>query len=680
MDASILREMIARLRHRGPDGDGSWTSAADGLALGHTRLKVQDLSHAADQPMHSADGKVALVYNGEIYNFRELRDELHAEGASFKSTGDTEVLLELCRRDPDLAFLPRLNGMFAFAVWHAARRTLTLVRDRTGVKPLLYCVAPASSRHANLLAFASEMHALRPAMSDLSIDPAAVMQLLTLGFTVAPRTIFHGVHKLRPGHLLRYQAGEVHMQRWSPPLRTTSHGTPDHGLPSGDTGTAKLCFASTIPDACRQIRDCFADAVQRRLLADVPVGVFLSGGIDSAIVTAVAARVADHRVKTFSVSFPGEPFYDESKYACAVAEMHGTDHTVLPLSIREVQEIIPTVQAHIGEPFADSSVLPTYLLSRLTRQHVTVALSGDGADELFAGYNRYAAATLNARFGWLSRTPLYRPLRRMIERLPARRETRLGGIFSQAKRAIRSMDPRLPHRQANWMRTSDDRTLARLLHDPSQCDAHVEEIAQLLWSYRDGTADRTHSSRPLYMSNLGGGLLPSDSAFRSPHSALADDLNFHLAVEWQLSLPDDMLTKIDLASMAHGLEVRSPFLDYRLADLVFPMPWQWKLRGWRKKHLLIEAFKEDLPPLLHNRPKKGFEVPVGSWLRGPLYDWARDLIASDRCFFDTLLSREGALATLDDHAAGRADHNFCLWALVSLLAWQQAHAAGICSV
>jgi asparagine synthase (glutamine-hydrolysing) len=283
---------------------------------------------------------------------------------------------------------------------------------------------------------------------------------------------------------------------------------------------------------------------------------------------------------------------------------------------------------------------------------VTVALSGDGADELFAGYNRYAAATLIERYGWFTRTLLYAPTRALLERLPAKRERRTGALVSQMKRAIRSMDARPPHRFANWMRTSDDRTFARLLQNPATAPAIIEEIVQLLWSHR-----------------------PS-----SPHGenrgedTKTNDLNAHLAVEWQLSLPDDMLTKVDLMSMAHGLEVRSPFLDYRLVEAVFPMPWQWKLCGWKKKHLLVEAFKDDLPRMLHNRPKKGFEVPVGVWLRGPLYNMARDLISNDRCFFGPLLSREGAQQTLDDHAAGRADHNFCLWALVSLLAWQQQHA------
>jgi asparagine synthase (glutamine-hydrolysing) len=277
---------------------------------------------------------------------------------------------------------------------------------------------------------------------------------------------------------------------------------------------------------------------------------------------------------------------------------------------------------------------------------VTVALSGDGADELFAGYNRYAAVRVNEMFGWLAKTPLYRPARFLIERLPVKRERAIGGVISQLKRAIRSIDGRRPHRYANWMRTSDDRTFARLLQDPGRCGAIVEQIVQMLWDYR-GT--------------------PKDE----------DDLNLHLLTEWQLSLPDDMLTKVDLMSMAHGLEVRSPFLDYRVADLVFPLDWRWKLSGWKKKHMLIEAYWDDLPALLHNRPKKGFEVPIGPWLRGPLNSMARDLIANDQCFFGTLLSREGALRVLDEHAAGRADHNYCLWALLSLLAWQQQHAPGI---
>ncbi len=574
-EPEVLEAMLAAVRH----GFGRWSDAASGVAFAHARLKVLDLTAAADQPMRSADGSVTLVYNGEIYNFQELRDELRAAGASFTSTGDTEVLLELCRRDPELRFLPRLNGMFAFAVWHAPTRSLTLVRDRTGVKPLVYAVLSGGG-----LAFGSEMAALRPVLADETLDPQAVRQLLTLGFIAAPRTIFQQVCRLRPGHLLRWRARVVEVRAWAPAPGEAA--TPET-LPT-DFGTA-----------CAELRRRVADAVRCRLVADVPVGVFLSGGIDSAIVAAVAAREAGGRVKTFSVVFPDDPFYDESRYSRAVAERHGTEHTELPLSLERVRGVIPTVQNHLGEPFADSSALPTYLLSELTRQHVTVALSGDAADELFAGYNRYTAVNLIRRFGWFARTPLYRPARALIERLPARRERRLGGLASQLKRAIRSLDAHLPHRYANWMRTSDDRTFARLLHEPATAVARLEEIVQLLWQYRGQ---------------------PRESA----------DLNCHLLTEWRLSLPDDMLMKVDLMSMAHGLEVRSPFLDYRVVDLVFPLDWRWKLHGWRKKHLLIEAFKDDLPPLLHRRPKKGFEVPVGPWLRGPLRKMAEELIEADR--------------------------------------------------
>ncbi len=614
--------MTRRLAHRGPDGTSHRTQPRHGLALGHTRLKVQDLTDAAEQPMQTDDGLGVLTFNGEVYNFQALRDELRADGAAFHSTGDTAVLLELCRRDPSMGFLPRLNGMFAFAYWEERSQCLTLARDRTGVKPLLWTKLPEGG-----IAFASEMHALRPVIRDPSIQPRAVNQLLSLGFIAAPDTIFHGVYKLRPGHLLRYRDGQIEVREWAPPL------------PS-DTDVRD------IEEAKARVRDLLAEAVKLRLIADVPVGVFLSGGIDSAIVTAMAARASSSRVKTYSVCFPDEPFYDESRYAESVARMHGTTHTALPLSLRDVQDIIPSVQSHIGEPFADSSALPTYLLSRLTRAHVTVALSGDGADELFAGYNRYAAATLIERYGWFARTPLYGFSRRLIEALPAKRETRLGGAISMLKRAIRSMDPDQVMRHANWMRTSDDRTFARLSKSPQEASRAVREVSQLLWKFRGD---------------------PKDD----------DNLNRHLMTEWRLSLPDDMLTKVDLMSMAHGLEVRSPFLDCRLVEAVMPMSWRWKLRGYRKKQLLIDAFREELPPELHNRPKKGFEVPIGPWLRGPLREFAERLIQQDRCFFGTILSREGALATLDDHARGRADHNFCLWALVSLLAWQQNHAAHV---
>jgi len=622
--ASVADTMTERLHHRGPDGRGVWTDVAHGISLCHARLKVQDLTEAAHQPMRASDGSITLVFNGEIYNFPELRAELLADGATLHSTGDTEVLLELCRRDPTLGFLPRLVGMYAFAAWHAPTRTLHIVRDRTGVKPLLYGELPGGG-----VAFASELGAIRPALAGESIDPDAVFQLLSLGFIAAPRTVFHQVRKLPPGHRLTYCDGRLDVRRWAPPLpRSGTFSPPDLGA------------------GCAVVRDALAVAVKQRLLADVPVGLFLSGGIDSSVITAVAARVAGRQVKTFSVGFPDQPFYDETNYALDVARMHCTDHTVLPLSLDDIRSIIPTVQHHLTEPFADSSALPTYLLSRLTRQHVTVALSGDGADELFGGYARYAAATLNRRFGWFARTPLYGLSRAIIERLPTRRETRWGARVSQLKRALRGMDRDLRRRYANWMRTCDDRTLRRVLHEPAQLPVVLESIHALLWEHR---------GEPKH----------------------ADDLNLHLQTEWRLSLPDDMLTKVDLMSMAHALEVRSPFLDHRVVEPVFSMPWEWKLKGLRKKHLLVEAFRDQLPPSLHNRPKKGFEVPVGPWLRGPLNGFARDLIENDKLFFGKILSREGALRTLADHTAGRADHNFHLWALVSLLAWQQQHAASV---
>lgn len=622
LDRSILDRMTLAIAHRGPDGHASWTFPRAGVAFTHTRLAVQDLTDAAEQPMRSDDGAQALVYNGEIYNFRELREELVAAGTQVRSTGDTEVLFHLCRQDNALKFLPHLNGMFAFAFWDAATQTLTLARDRTGVKPLLYAELPGGG-----LAFASEMKSLRPVLDGETIDPTAVRELLTLGFIAAPRTIFHQVKKLRPGQLLRWRDGKIAIEDWAP-------------LPPRESPVA------TFEEAKQLVREKLAAAVGCRLLADVPVGVFLSGGIDSAIITALAQHASSDCVRTFSVGFPGQSFYDESQYAALVAKMHGTDHTVLPLSLDDIRDVIPTMQSHIGEPFADSSVLPTYLLSKLTRDHVTVALSGDGADELFGGYNRYAAATLMQRYGWFARSPLYGITRRFIESLPAKRETWLGGKASMMKRAIRSMDSRDKQRYAYWMRTSDDATYARLLHAPADAPRVLAEIAELLWSYRGE---------------------PRES----------NDLNNHLRTEWRLSLPDDMLTKVDLASMANGLEVRSPMLDYRLVDAVMPMDWHWKVNGYRKKHLLIEAFRDQLPSELHNRSKKGFEVPVGVWLRGPLYEMARSLIDSDRCFFGHVLSRDGARQMLDEHRSGKKDHNFCLWAVVSLLAWQQQHANGV---
>lgn len=614
--------MVAALDHRGPDGRGMWTDPAAGVALGHTRLAVLDLSHAADQPMIAEPGPVVLVYNGEVYNFLDIRKGLEQRGAAFKSTGDTAVILESCVRDPGLGGIVSFNGMFALAVWDGRSRTLTLARDRTGVKPLLYAETDGG------IVFASEMRALRPALSRLTIDGHAAVQLLTLGFIGAPRTIFREVRRLEPGCLLRWKDGKSTIERWAPPPPTS-------------------CAISDIRQAMDQLREDVRHAVVDRLVADVPVGVFLSGGIDSSIVTAMAAQYGSGRVKTFSVGFPSEPAFDETRYAQAVAERYATEHTVLPLTLDDIRNVIPRVLEQLSEPFADSSALPTYLLSQLTRRHVTVALAGDGADELFAGYRRYAAARLLERFGWFGRTPLYRPTRALIESLPTRRETRWGSKISQLKRAINAIDSRAARRYANWMRITPDRVLENVLSVPaSEVRSHVEFIEQYLWAHRGW---------------------PPES----------DDLNCHLRTEWATSLPDDMLMKVDLMSMAHGLEVRSPFLDYRVADLVGPMPSQWKLNGWRKKHLLIEAFRNDLPPLLHDRPKQGFEVPVGPWLRGPLYEMARSLIAEDRVFCDRLFIRGAALGLLDEHRTGRRDHTSTLWALVALLSWHRNHGGGV---
>jgi asparagine synthase (glutamine-hydrolysing) len=626
LDERVLAGMNAALRHRGPDGDGAWADPSSGVALAHTRLKVLDLTDAAHQPMISDDGRVALVFNGEIYNHRPLRDALIAGGAVFHSTGDTAVLLELCRRDPDLTFLPRLNGMFAFAVWNADRRSLTLARDRTGVKPLLYAEFGASGG----LAFASEMRALRIALDGASsggakIDPFAVTQLVMMGFFLAPRTVFNGVHRLPPGHTLTWtESTGVTTKRWTP--------DPPGQSPVRSFGEAR-----------ERLRTTMRDAVRTRLLADVPVGLFLSGGIDSSVITAIAAQLGGPTVRTFSVGFPGQAFFDETPYSDAVAKRYATEHTTLPLTLDEIRDAIPTVLDHISEPFADSSALPTYLLSRLTRHHVTVALSGDGADELFAGYRRYAAARLIRRLGWFARSPLYGPMRRWVEGWPARRETWVGSRVSQLKRALRGLDPDRRRRYANWQRITDDAALATLLPDPRLRESFVARCLDDLWAQRGS---------------------PRDS----------DDLNAHLGTEWRTSLPDDMLMKVDLASMAHGLEVRSPFLDFNVADLVQPLPADWKMKGWKKKHLLIEAYRDDLPAMLHNRPKKGFEVPVGPWLRGPLFDMACDLINADRLFFSGLFSRDAALNLLSDHRAGRADHTTTLWALVTLLWWQQRQA------
>ncbi len=616
LDADGLRprmqRALARLAPRGPDGEGVW---ADGHCLfGHRRLAIVDLSPAGAQPM-VRDG-YAITYNGMIYNYRDLRAELAAKGHCFSSDCDTEVLLAGWR-EWGRGLLPRLSGMFAFAIWDARARTLTLARDRYGKKPLAYRVDGAT------LTFASDLRALQHLDgAQGTIDPEALRQYLALRYVPEPLSILSGVARLAAGHMATVSPSGFAVERWHKPAS---------GLLPRYTDQAA---------AAADLRERIETAVADRLVADVPVGAFLSGGIDSAIVSACMIRHAS-KVRTFTIGFEGAAdYYEERPAARAVAQALGTDHTEIAVTSGDALAAVGAVFDGLDEPFADSSAIPTWLVSRETQRHVTVALSGDGADEVFGGYRKYQGEL---------RAEAYRRIPRFLRRGVIEPAARLlpeskSGTWSERTRRLRRF---LSHageeaavRQAGWMRTMSPDEIATLVGSHWSTDA-VEEMV---------TAARAAADTD-------------------------DSINAMLSADMRIGLAGDMLVKVDRMSMAHGLEVRCPLLDERVVAAAFAMPGYYKLRPGRGKAVLRQAFSDMLPAEVFDRPKKGFEIPIAQWLTGPLRRLCETGIdpskLSDFGIEATDLPRQW-LADLD---AGRRDTSEKLWTLVALQSWAEREAA-----
>ena len=557
-----LRSAVEVTAPRGPDGEGLWQDSL--CALGHRRLAIVDLSPAGSQPM--VRGALAITYNGMIYNYRALRETLARAGHSFTSDSDTEVILAGWQEWGE-GLLDRLVGMFAFAIWDGRRRTLWLARDRFGQKPLVYGQVGAG------LSFGSDIRAVERLTGGGDLDPAALGLYCRLGYIPAPHTILTGIRKLPPGHVARYDAAGLDLRRW--------YAYGGDGAQYADETAAAV-----------DLRDAVQTAVAERLVADVPVGAFLSGGIDSAVITACMVRAAP-TVRTFTVGFEGVPdYYEERPAAREVAEHLGTRHEEIAVDAGEAQRILDQVFDGLDEPFADSSAVPTWLVSRETRRHVTVALSGDGGDELFGGYRKYQGELLAERY----RRWAPRPLRRaLIEPAAALLpESKAGQWTEKARRVrrfIRHAGGSAAERQAGW---------AEMLSAAS-----VRELAP-------GAA--APDLVALFEQARGGG----------------DPLNAMLAAEIAIGLPGDMLAKVDRMSMAHGLEVRSPFLDHRVAAAAARMPGPFKVARGAGKRILRQAFRDDLPAAVFDRPKKGFEIPVAEWLTGPLRDRTLDAISPAR--------------------------------------------------
>ncbi len=609
--------MTDALAHRGPDGAAVWTDAPAGLALGHRRLSILDLSAAGDQPMVSRDGRWVLVYNGEIYNAPEIARDLRGP---LRGHCDTEVLLEACARWGVEATLPRLAGMFAFALWDRRDRELWLVRDRLGIKPLAY------AWQDERLLFASDLTGLRAAPGfRAEVEPAAVAGYLRRGCVPAPLTILAGVRKLPPGHLLRVPAvGAPQLSAW----------WSLEALPAPGSGG--------VPDDLDDRLAALLDRVVRQHLAsDVPLGAFLSGGIDSSLVVATMARVAEAPVHTFSIGF-ADPAYDEAAHAKAIARHLGTRHTELILEPAHAHDVIPRLPEIYDEPFADASQIPTFLVCRLARQAVTVALSGDGGDEGFAGYTRHTA----------------------IDRLWRRAGALPPGLRGLGAGALTAVSP------AVWD-TLGQALPARLR--PRQLGDKLHKLARLLGE---------DSLAGMYRQSLGHWPDPSALiAAPEPGFALArppEDRIAHLRwLDMAGYLPDDILTKVDRAGMAVSLEARVPLLDHRVVEFAWSLPSRALIADGQGKQPLRRLLARHLPRALFERPKMGFELPLGAWLRGPLRDWAEDLL-SETALQDTgLVDPLRVRAAWSRHLGGRVNAQGQLWSVLMLQAWARRWRTGL---
>ena len=635
VEPATLQRMIDVLRHRGPDGEGTYMAEGTvpisvsakmglspstldvrpGVALGHRRLAIIDVA-GGQQPLSNEDGSVWIVFNGEIYNFRDLRRRLEGAGHQFRTHSDTEAIVHLYE-EQGVDFVKHLNGMFALALWDAKRQQLVLARDRLGKKPLVY-------RHElGRLLFASELKSLLEVPGvPREIDPQALDAYLTYQYVPHPATIFRGIAKLPPGHVAVYRDGRRDvLTYWQPDFNV------EEDRPAGD-------YAD-------ELRTLLTSAVEMRLQSEVPLGAFLSGGIDSTVIVGLMSRLAGEPVRTFSIGFPVKEF-DETSYARTAAERFGTIHEEFQVR-PDAMAMLPRLVWHYDEPFADSSAVPTWYVSQLTRQKVTVALTGDGGDELFAGYPRYLAVWLAEGF---DRLPLV--ARRILaggywQRLPT--GSRQKSIGRRFKRFAEMLGQSPARRYLEWIAIFGEARRAALYSDDFMAQLPDED--------------------PLGF--LSAALARSDRRDALTAFSLADLVTY---------LPCDLMTKVDIASMAHGLECRQPFLDYRVVELAARMLPRLKFRRGRGKRILREAFADLLPRSIQRRPKMGFGVPLDHWFRHELRDFARDVLLDNKTLDRGYFRPEAVRQLFDEHEQGRFNHGYRLWSLLILELWQREWIEG----
>jgi asparagine synthase (glutamine-hydrolysing) len=626
---ALAQKMSACLAHRGPDDSGVWVDERVGLGLGHRRLSILDLSPMGHQPMASHCGRYILSFNGEIYNYLDIRAEIEAGGAvQWRGHSDTEVILAAISRWGIGPTLERMTGMFALAAWDHAERVLHIARDRLGEKPLYY------GWLGGPLVFASELKALRvhPHWKG-EIDRNALVLFLRHGYVPTPHSIYTGIHKLRPGTFLSVRAdgSSKESEYWS-------------ARDVAERGVAEP-FEGSDADAQEALERLLSRAVGRQMVADVPLGAFLSGGIDSSTVVALMQAQSARPVQTFTIGFR-EPGHNEAEHAKAVARHLGTDHTELYVTAAEAMNVIPRLPELYDEPFSDASQIPTFLVSQLARRKVTVSLSGDGGDELFGGYNRYfIARALWNRLGWVPRS---------ARGLVASAITAVSPV--QWNRILTSLMP-LASGQLRYPNPGEKlHKLALVLgaRDP-------DEVYLGLTS---------HWVRPA--SVVLAGAEPGAAAANGHRAAVLSDFTQRMMfLDLVGYLPDDILVKVDRAAMGVSLETRVPMLDHKVVEFAWRLPLSSKIRGGQGKWLLRQVLYKFVPPELIDRPKTGFDVPIGEWLRGPLRDWAEPLLDESRLRREGFFDAGQVRARWDDHLSGRRDWQQSLWNVLMFQAWLQ---------
>ena len=623
-----LRKMSSTLMPRGPDSEGTWVDANSRLGMGHRRLAIQDLSLSGHQPMHSASGRFVIAYNGEMFNAEEIREEFAKTGKHFKGHSDTEVLVEACDTWGVTKAVKKMVGMFAFALWDRKEQTLYLVRDRLGIKPLYWGIIN------NVLFFGSQPKSFRPHPKfEAEIDSEALPSYFRFNYIPGPFSIYKDINKLEPGHILEINANGIAKKNcyWD---------LPNIAL-AGVSSSKNLSTQEWI----ERLESLLKDSIKKRMISDVPLGAFLSGGIDSSTVVALMQAQSDRPIKTFSIGFH-EQGYNEAQHAKEVAQHLGTDHHEQYLSAKQAQDIIPSLAEWYDEPFADSSQIPTYLVSRMAREHVTVCLSGDGGDELFAGYNRYFVGL--------------KIWNRIKHCPPALRNVMAASIRLFSPNTWDMFGKFIPESKRPSLLGDKAHKFADILEKSSAKDYYLSLVSQ--WQNPRALVLGQHET---FMNVWKEEVLSSEHHFLE-WMQLQDMLTY---------LPEDILAKVDRASMAVSLEARVPIIDHRVVELSWQIPRSLKIRNGKSKWILREILKKYVPEELFDRPKMGFGVPIGDWLRDDkaLRPWAEELLNPQKIRQQHHLNASLVQKKWEEHLSGKRNWQHALWSILMFQAWLEDH-------